>query len=69
MFNPADFFIQKLAIVPTKKQECIERVNVICDSFVSSSFYKTLENDINRVEFVNNKSVLMEREDKDRLVG
>lgn len=32
-YNPADFFIQLLAIAPGKEIECKERVNKISDNF------------------------------------
>ena len=67
-YNPADFFIQKLAIVPTKKQECIERVNAICNKFVSSPFYYALESDLKAIEFGRNKIKIVDHENKDRLV-
>ena len=28
-YNPADFYIKKLAVIPSQREECIERVYVI----------------------------------------
>lgn len=36
-YNPADFYIQKLAISPTDKENCLARMNKICDAFEVSS--------------------------------
>lgn len=34
-YNPADFFVQELAIVPGKEAECKKKVNRICDYYDS----------------------------------
>ncbi|RWS22138.1 protein white-like isoform X1, partial [Leptotrombidium deliense] len=39
-FNPADFFIQKLAIVPGNETDCRKKVNAICDTYANSNYYK-----------------------------
>lgn len=39
-YNPADFYIQKLAIVPTKKDECLKNVNVSVFLINFSSFLR-----------------------------
>nr|QNH67901.1 ATP-binding cassette transporter subfamily G-like protein 2 [Brachionus rotundiformis] len=36
-FNPADFYIRQLAILPTNREECLVKVNKICDNFAKSS--------------------------------
>lgn len=41
-YNPADFFIKKLAIAPLDKEVCLERVKNICDSFEKSYIKKEL---------------------------
>jgi hypothetical protein len=41
-YNPADFFIKKLAIAPLDKEVCLERVKNICDSFEKSDIKKEL---------------------------
>ena len=32
-YNPADFFIQILAVVPTREETCKNMVTMVCDSF------------------------------------
>ena len=35
-FNPADHFVQVLAVVPGKEEECRNRIDTICDGFNNS---------------------------------
>nr|WOD55111.1 ABCG transpoter White [Hymenopus coronatus] len=35
-YNPADFFIQLLAVVPTREEACRETIDMVCDSFQAS---------------------------------
>jgi hypothetical protein len=35
-YNPADFFIQLLAIAPTREESCRQTVEMICDTFQES---------------------------------
>jgi hypothetical protein len=35
-YNPADFYVQVLAIEPTREQECRDSVKKICDAFAVS---------------------------------
>ncbi|GFG38120.1 hypothetical protein Cfor_07570, partial [Coptotermes formosanus] len=35
-YNPADFFIQLLAIAPTREESCRQTVEMVCDSFQES---------------------------------
>lgn len=53
-YNPGDFFIQKLAIIPTRKEECLQRVNMICDKFESSPYFQTLQLELNEAGFKKN---------------
>ncbi|XP_002742012.1 protein white-like [Saccoglossus kowalevskii] len=39
-YNPADFYIQKLAIEPGKEQQCREKVEKLCDAYDQSIFAK-----------------------------
>lgn len=39
-YNPADYFIQLLAIVPSKEESCRQAVSMICDNFEKSSLGK-----------------------------
>ncbi|KAL1138055.1 hypothetical protein AAG570_009750 [Ranatra chinensis] len=35
-YNPADFFIQLLAVVPTREETCRNMIDMVCDSFENS---------------------------------
>jgi len=35
-YNPADFFIQLLAVTPTQEESCRQNVEMICDTFQES---------------------------------
>ncbi|XP_076458336.1 protein white-like [Babylonia areolata] len=35
-FNPADFYVLTLAVVPGKEEECRNKVNAICDAFLET---------------------------------
>ncbi|KAK0406636.1 hypothetical protein QR680_018701 [Steinernema hermaphroditum] len=35
-YNPADMIIETLAVTAVKKEECLQRVNAICDAFADS---------------------------------
>ncbi|KAK9886096.1 hypothetical protein WA026_014886 [Henosepilachna vigintioctopunctata] len=39
-FNPADYYIQLLSIVPGREESCRQAVKVICDTFESSKKFK-----------------------------
>ncbi len=43
VYNPADFLIQTLAIVPGQEQECKQRAESICDAYENSDFSKDLQ--------------------------
>ncbi|KAL7031147.1 hypothetical protein ACKWTF_006909 [Chironomus riparius] len=43
-YNPADFFVQILAIAPNKEQECRTTIKKICDSFAVSSIAEEINN-------------------------
>ncbi|KAK7111239.1 protein white-like isoform X1 [Littorina saxatilis] len=45
-FNPADFFILTLAIVPGKETECRQKVNTICDAFSETAEAKDIQQTI-----------------------
>jgi hypothetical protein len=32
-YNPADFFIQMLAIVPAREETCRQTIDMVCDAF------------------------------------
>lgn len=35
-YNPADYFIQLLAVVPTREETCRNMIELVCDTFRSS---------------------------------
>lgn len=35
-YNPADFFIQLLAVVPNREEACRETIELVCDAFSKS---------------------------------
>ncbi|KAK4875876.1 hypothetical protein RN001_012298 [Aquatica leii] len=37
-YNPADYFVQLLAIIPGREESCRQAVNMICDKFERSDF-------------------------------
>lgn len=45
-YNPSDYFIQTLAIVPGKEIECREQVKNICDKFSESQLATELRSDV-----------------------
>ncbi|XP_077978606.1 protein white-like [Glandiceps talaboti] len=43
-YNPADFYIQTLAIVPGKERQCREKVEKICNCYDTSSYGRDVHN-------------------------
>lgn len=43
-YNPADFYVQTLAIEPKKERQCRKTIKTICDSFAVSSLARTNDN-------------------------
>ncbi|XP_037032823.1 protein white [Bradysia coprophila] len=41
-YNPADFYVQQLAVVPGNEQDSRENIRKICDTFASSDYAKEL---------------------------
>lgn len=35
-YNPADYYIQLLAIIPSREESCKQAIDLICDQFESS---------------------------------
>jgi hypothetical protein len=35
-YNPAEFFIQMLAVVPTREEACRQTIEMVCDAFQAS---------------------------------
>ena len=46
-YNPADFYIQKLAIAPSNKESCLKQMTQICDAFEHSSPKSAMLSEIN----------------------
>ncbi|XP_074596318.1 uncharacterized protein LOC141851472 [Brevipalpus obovatus] len=57
-YNPADFFIQQLAIMPGKEIECRDKVKMICDSFTDSEYNEKLKIPANITDSVEQTSPL-----------
>lgn len=49
-YNPADFFVEKLAIVPGREDESRETVRKICDAFAVSEFSNKVTDEIRKIE-------------------
>lgn len=43
-YNPADYFVQILAIAPNKEDECRATIKKVCDSFAVSSLAQDISN-------------------------
>jgi len=37
-FNPADFYIKTMAVVPGKEADCLQRIESVCDGFYNSKY-------------------------------
>lgn len=46
-YNPADFYVQQLAVVPGNEHESRENIRRICDTFASSDYAKEVYRSIN----------------------
>ena len=57
-YNPADFFIKTLAIMPWQKEECKERVKKICDGFEESLLARELLHEISEANATGKSSAL-----------
>lgn len=49
-YNPADFFVEKLAIVPGREDESRETVRKICDAFAVSEYSNKVADEIRKIE-------------------
>lgn len=49
-YNPADFFVEKLAIVPGKEDESRETIRKICDAFAVSEYQTKLNDEISKLQ-------------------
>ena len=44
-YNPADFFIQLLAVVPTREESCRQTIGMVCDAFLRSEYGLKVQHD------------------------
>lgn len=49
-YNPSDFYIKTLAIMPNSREESLKRAKKVCDSFEQSKFYVSLSDEIAEIE-------------------
>lgn len=49
-YNPADFFVERLAIVPGKEDESCETIRKICDAFAVSEYQTKLNDEISKLQ-------------------
>ena len=58
-YNPADFFISTLAVVPGQEVSCKNKVNIICDAYEKSEFRRhlqqQLEDSVTQDQYCNGK--------------
>lgn len=54
-YNPADFYVEHLAIVPSKEQESRDNIRKICDAFAVSEFSTKIASEINRSQLEANE--------------
>lgn len=48
-YNPADFYVERLAIVPGQEEQSRENVRKICDAFAVSEYSTTINDEINKI--------------------
>lgn len=44
-YNPADFFVQLLAVVPTREESCRQTIEMVCDAFQRSEYGLKVQHD------------------------
>ncbi|KAL4222302.1 ATPase [Mactra antiquata] len=45
-YNPADFYIMTMAVIPGKEPECKQKIETICDKFEETDRCKSIKNEI-----------------------
>lgn len=55
--NPADFYIQLLAIVPTQEDDCRQKIQNICDAYESSEYAQRLYKELGQYKENKLKSI------------
>lgn len=53
-YNPADFYVERLAIVPGKEDESRETIRQICDAFAVSEYQVKINDEINKLQLDSN---------------
>lgn len=48
-YNPADFYVERLAVVPGNEEESLETIRKICDAFSVSEYQKRINDDVNSI--------------------
>lgn len=48
-YNPADFYIETLAIKPLNREECLLKSKAICDAYERSEFKELIDESINNI--------------------
>lgn len=56
-YNPADFYVQQLAVVPGNEHDSRENIRRICDTFASSDYAKDLQQAISNCNKVDDNAV------------
>lgn len=46
--NPADYYIQLLAVIPSQEEECRNKIQSICDSYENSEYAQRLHKELSR---------------------
>ncbi|XP_031621744.1 protein white [Contarinia nasturtii] len=49
-YNPADFFVERLAVVPGKEDESHDTIRKICDAFAVSEYQTKINDEINKLQ-------------------
>ena len=57
-YNPADFYIKNLAIVPASREVCLRRVNEICDGFEKTALKQDLVREIDSSKKIHDDHVI-----------
>lgn len=60
LYNPADHYIQNLAILPSKVTESHIKVKQICDGFQNSSYCLKIKDDFNELKSNTNSELKIE---------
>ena len=62
-YNPADFYIFTLAIVPGQEAACKQKVKYICDAYENSEFRRRIDK-IVKQDYVPNQELLKKKKDR-----